>query len=279
MTFEDYDAVLRSKVQGSWNFHKALHNTPLDFFIMLSSVAGIVGNRGQAAYAGANTYLDALAHYRRRNGLAASSLNLAAVEGVGYLAENEAKQSQVLKNLSGSVMDESEVLALIEQVMFRPSGDNISSQYITGLHFEDPSSLPYWASDGKFTHLRNAALAKGKNNDLSTTSTESQIAHIVQRAPSFHEAQEIVTVGLRDKLAAILMIPAQVLESQQATMSITAAGLDSLNAIELRNWIGKELQAHLQVLELLTSGGVRDLAALVLKKTRLGGAWSEQEVK
>lgn len=71
----------------------------------------------------------------------------------------------------------------------------------------------------------------------------------MQRASSFEEAQDVVTGGLREKLAAILMVPAQVLESQQATMSITAAGLDSLNAIELRNWIGKELQAHLQVLE------------------------------
>lgn len=279
MTFEDYDAVLRSKVYGSWNFHKALLNTPLDFFIMLSSVAGIVGNRGQAAYAGANTYLDALAHHRRKNGLAASSLNLAAVEGVGYLAENAAKQSQVLKNLSGSVMDESEVLALVERVMFhRSDGDSsIRSQYITGLHFEDPSSLPYWAADGKFSHLRSAALAKGKDTNTSTSPAESQIAHRVQRASSFAEAQEIVTVGLRERLATILMVPTEVLESQQASMSITAAGLDSLNAIELRNWIGKALQAHLQVLELLTSGGVKDMAALVLKKTRLTGAWSEQE--
>lgn len=157
MTFEDYDAVLRSKVYGSWNFHNALVNTPLDFFIMLSSVAGIVGNRGQAAYAGANTYLDALAHFRRHKGLAASSLNLAAVEGVGYLAENAAKQTQVLKNLSGSVMDESEVLALVERVMMDRSSD---SQCITGLHVPDPSSLPYWVSDAKFSHLRDAALAK-----------------------------------------------------------------------------------------------------------------------
>lgn len=280
MTFEDYEAVLRSKVYGSWSFHKALLDAPLDFFIMLSSVAGIVGNRGQAAYAGANTYLDALAHFRRRNGLPASSLNLAAVEGVGYLAENAAKQSQVLKNLSGSVMDESEVLALVERAMVNQPCDSSSvSQYITGLHFEDPSSLPYWASDGKFSHLRDAALAKAADSNASSSSMESQISHKVQLASSFEEAQEVVTVSLRDKLAAILMVPAQVLEAQQATTSITAAGLDSLNAIELRNWIGKELQAHLQVLELLTSGGVKDLAALVLRKTRLNGAWSEQEKK
>lgn len=275
MTFADYESVIRSKIDGAWNFHNALLSLSLDFFVMLSSVAGIVGNRGQAAYAGANTYLDALAHHRHRNGLPASSLNLAAVEDVGYLAENAEKQSEVMKNISGSAMNEAEVLALVEQAILTKS----DTQCITGLHFEDPSSLPYWASDGKFSHLRDAALAKAANTDTSTSSTESQIGHRVQRASSLEEAQELVTVSLRDKLAAILMVPAEVLESQKSKNSITAAGLDSLNAIELRNWIGKELQAHLQVLELLTGGGVRDLAMLILRKTRIRGAWSEEVSK
>lgn len=275
MTFEDYEEVIRSKVYGASNFHNALLNIPLDFFVMLSSVAGVVGNRGQAAYAGANTYLDALAHYRHRNGLPASSLNLAAVEDIGYLAENAAKQSQVMKNLSGSAMDEAEVLALVEQAILGNSG----AQCITGLHFEDSSSLPYWASDGKFSHLRNTALAKAANDNASSSSTESQIGHRVQRASSLEEVQEIVTVGLQEKLAAILMVPVEVLESQKSKASITAAGLDSLNAIELRNWIGKELQAHLQVLELLTGGGIRDLASLILRKTRLCGVWNEEMAK
>lgn len=275
MTFEDYETVLRSKVAGTWNFHNALLDTPLDFFIMLSSVAGIVGNRGQAAYAGANTFLDAFAHFRRRKGLEATSLNLTAVEGVGYLAENGTKQAQVLKNLSGSTMGESEVLALVEAAIVGKVGNACKDQCVTGLHFEDPSSLPYYASDGKFAQLREAALEKSVDINASSSSTELPIAQKLQRASTGEQAQEVVTIGLRDKLGAILMLPTQVLEAQQATTSISAAGLDSLNAIELRNWIGKELQAHLQVLELLTSGGLQDLAALVLKKTRLSGAWSK----
>jgi hypothetical protein len=147
------------------------------------------------------------------------------------------------------------------------------------LHFEDPSSLPYYTSDGKFSHLRDAALAKSADANASSSSIELPIAQRLQRASTAEEAQELVTIGLRDKLGAILMLQAEALEEQLATMSITAAGLDSLNAIELRNWIGKELQAHLQVLELLTSGRVRDLAALVLRKTRLRGGWSEKDSK
>jgi hypothetical protein len=277
MTYEDYEAVVRSKVYGAWNFHNVLLDAPLDFFIVLSSVAGIVGNRGQAAYSAANTYLDALTQYRLRKGLPSTSLDLAAVSGVGYLAENAAKQTEVLRNLNGATLGEGEVLALIEAAIGGKVGDVCGEQCITGLDISDPASLPYYASDGKFSHLRRAALAKVQDDAGSAGTATLSIAQELRRAETAEAAREIVTIGLRDKLGAILMLPAEVMAAQQATTSVTAFGLDSLNAIELRNWIGKELQAHLQVLELLTSGNLGDLAGLVLRKTRMEGVWTEKE--
>ncbi|RMJ15894.1 hypothetical protein CDV36_004437 [Fusarium kuroshium] len=277
MTFEDYDLVVRSKVYGAWNFHKALLNTPLDFFVVLSSVAGIVGNRGQAAYSAANTYLDAFTQHRLHNGLPATCLNLGAVSGVGYLAENSAKQAQVLKNLSGSTVDESEVLALLELAINGKIGVMGNEQCVTGLDFSDGTSLPYYASDGKFVHLRHAAIVKSQDASDLPASASLTIAQEVQRAATREEAQGIVRIGLRDKLGAILMLPPEVLQSHQGNAPVTAFGLDSLNAIELRNWITKELQAHLQILELLTSSSLGDLASLVLKKSRLGDVWRKNE--
>ncbi|KAL6364437.1 hypothetical protein LRP88_01838 [Fusarium phalaenopsidis] len=277
MTFEDYDLVVRSKVYGAWNFHKTLLNTPLDFFVVLSSVAGIVGNRGQAAYSAANTYLDAFTQHRLRSGLPATCLNLGAVSGVGYLAENSAKQAQVLKNLSGSTVDESEVLALLEQAINGKIGVMGNEQCVTGLDFSDGTSLPYYASDGRFVHLRHAAIIKSQDASDLPASASLTIAQEVQRAATREDAQGIVTIGLRDKLGAILMLPPEVLQSHQGNAPVTAFGLDSLNAIELRNWITKELQAHLQILELLTSSSLGDLASLVLKKSRLGDIWRKNE--
>ncbi|KAM6510775.1 hypothetical protein FSOLCH5_011220 [Fusarium solani] len=279
MTFEDYDLVVRSKVYGAWNFHKALLNTPLDFFVVLSSVAGIVGNRGQAAYSAANTYLDAFTQHRLRSGLPATCLNLGAVSGVGYLAENSAKQAQVLKNLSGSTVDESEVLVLLELAINGKIGVMGNEQCVTGLDFSDGTSLPYYASDGRFVHLRHAAIVKSQDASDLPASASLTIAQEVQRAATREEAQGIVTIGLRDKLGAILMLPPEVLQSHQGNAPVTAFGLDSLNAIELRNWITKELQAHLQILELLTSSSLGDLASLVLKKSRLGDIWRKNEEK
>ncbi|KAF8846720.1 hypothetical protein BDZ45DRAFT_755700 [Acephala macrosclerotiorum] len=50
MTFDEYNSVMEGKVRGAWNFHNALKDQPLDFFVAISSAAGAVGNRGQAAY-------------------------------------------------------------------------------------------------------------------------------------------------------------------------------------------------------------------------------------
>ncbi|KAH6607076.1 hypothetical protein Trco_003389 [Trichoderma cornu-damae] len=277
MTFEDYEAVVRSKISGAWNFHNALVDTPLQFFIVLSSVAGIVGNRGQAHYSAANTYLDALVLHRRCKGLTAASIDLAAVEGVGYLAENAAKMSQVIRNLSDSIVGEADALALIESAMTGKVDCFCQGQVITGLGFNNASSMPYYASDARFSHLRDALLATSANTDGSSVSENLPICQQLQKCTTVDEAQDVVTLGLRDKLSAILMLPEEVMAARQGNTSITAFGLDSLNAIELRNWIGKELQAHLQVLELLTSGRVADLAALVLRKSRIEGVWTKKE--
>ncbi|KAK2861322.1 Type I Iterative PKS [Arthroderma sp. PD_2] len=274
MSFEDWDEVVRSKVAGGWNFHTTLLKEPLDFFIVLSSVAGIVGNRGQAAYAAANTFLDALTVHRRKLGLKSTSLNLTAVEDAGYLAENSGKQGEVLRNLSGNRIGEAEVLALIESSINGKVGTTCDDQCVTGLEFGD--TMPYFAADGKFTYLRQAALA------LSAAVGDDSGANIpignrLARMATVEEAVELVADGLRDKLGAILMLHPDVMRAKQATVTMAALGLDSLNAIELRNWIARDLQTHLQILELLRAGTLADLAGQILKKTRIEGVWTTPE--
>lgn len=160
MHFNNFQAVVSSKVAGTWNIHNALQasRTPLDFFIALSSAAGIVGNRGQAAYAAANTFLDAFSRHRHRLGLPAASIALTAVADVGYLADSgAARQHEVLKNLGGESINEAEVLALLGAAVTannKTGGVGFPGHCLTGLHLgDDVLKLPYYATDAKFTHL------------------------------------------------------------------------------------------------------------------------------
>jgi acyl transferase domain-containing protein/acyl carrier protein len=73
--WESFARVLGPKVCGGWNLHQQTRHLPLDFFVLFSSAASLLGSAGQAAYAAGNAFLDGLAHHRRSRGLPAVSIN------------------------------------------------------------------------------------------------------------------------------------------------------------------------------------------------------------
>ena len=85
---ERFDRVAAPKIAGAWNLHtETLDCSPaLDFFVMFSSAAVVVGNPGQGNYVAANAFMDALAHARRAQGLPALSINWGAWSEVGLAA-------------------------------------------------------------------------------------------------------------------------------------------------------------------------------------------------
>ncbi|TLS26944.1 hypothetical protein PpBr36_05072 [Pyricularia pennisetigena] len=266
MTWEDYTTVIEGKVQGAWNLHHALKDIPLDFFVALSSAAGMVGNRGQAAYAAANCFLTALVQYRLSRGLPASALDLTMVTDSGYLAENEEKLAQVTRNLGSDGISECEVLALLRAAISGRLAETCNNHTVTGMRIS-PSMQPFWTSDAKFKHLR---LAMEAQLDQSETSTGMDVmisfGSALKAAKTAKEAEAVVCAGLVNKISSVLMLEA---EDMDVTRSLTHYHLDSLVAIEIRNFIAREFEASLQVMELLASGSIVSLAKLVCGKSKL----------
>jgi NADPH:quinone reductase-like Zn-dependent oxidoreductase/NAD(P)-dependent dehydrogenase (short-subunit alcohol dehydrogenase family)/acyl carrier protein len=71
------------KVHGAWNLHQATASQPLDWFCLFSSAAALVGSRGRSAYAAANSWLDAFAHWRRAHNLPATAIAWGAWAQIG----------------------------------------------------------------------------------------------------------------------------------------------------------------------------------------------------
>ncbi|XP_045200784.2 uncharacterized protein LOC123554598 [Mercenaria mercenaria] len=96
MTDTDIDIPLLPKILGTWNLHSVTEDMNLDFFVMHSSVAGVMGNAGQCNYAAGNTFQDAVAHYRKSLGLSGMSINWSALS-LG-MAKEKAELETFLKN-------------------------------------------------------------------------------------------------------------------------------------------------------------------------------------
>ncbi|KAF8858215.1 ketoacyl-synt-domain-containing protein [Acephala macrosclerotiorum] len=278
MTHAQWTSVVQPKVAGAWNFHNSLlaSSQSLDFFILLSSVAGAVGNRGQAAYAAANCFLNAFAQYRLSLGLSASSIDLTAVSDAGYLVESGGeRQKEVMENLGSESISEKEVLALIGAAITGKIGTACNGHCITGLRIV-PERIDeiFWTGDAKFRHLREAAEKEASQMEGANASTVVSLGASLKAATSKAQAIDLITEGLLTKISAVLMVPR---EEMDPSKPIVVYGLDSLVAIEIRNWITRELEASLQVLELLTSGSFMALAETILGKSKLGVKFVEEK--
>ena len=79
MTGEEWDRAIRVKIDSCWNLHEETVEDSLDFFILFSSIASVLGNRNQGNYNVANTFLNALAEYRQWRNLPGISIALGAM--------------------------------------------------------------------------------------------------------------------------------------------------------------------------------------------------------
>lgn len=83
LSWADFEKVLSPKVLGAWNLHELTKDQPLDYFILFSSIASVLGSPGQANYSAGNSFLDSLAIYRVQQGLPAISINWGPWADVG----------------------------------------------------------------------------------------------------------------------------------------------------------------------------------------------------
>ena len=191
MSLEKMQKVLRPKVLGAVHLDELFQDKSLDFFILFSSVAAIVGNRGQSAYSTANMFMTSLAAQRRARGLAASILHIGAVIGVGYVTRELTDTPFVTIRKAGFMwMSERGFHLCFGEAMLASSpSSGRNPEVVTGLNTitSDDTVPPPWAKFPRFQHCIQQHEAKDTKGSqrAATISARVQLAEATTREAVF----------------------------------------------------------------------------------------------
>jgi hypothetical protein len=265
MSIEEYHAAVDCKVAGTWNIHNALieKNMKVDFFTMLSSVSGVVGQKGQANYAAANAFLDAFAIHRRSLGLAGNSVDLGAIQDVGYMSHH----SDLLNNLSSDAWTPINEALMLKIVSFSlkqqmtPISEASACQLVTSIAVpqrEDSSLL----RDARFSALSfSDGEDAGASNDGKDAGLQA-LQLLVKNKAAVGAIHDAVVDLVVHQFTAMLRLS----EPMEPAKAPANYGLDSLAAVEFRNWTRLELKAEVTTLDILSATSVEQLAQKIVAR-------------
>ncbi|KAB2346143.1 type I polyketide synthase [Actinomadura rudentiformis] len=226
------NAVLRPKVDGAWNLHELTRGMDLTAFVLFSSTSGLVVSAGQANYAAANRFLDALAAHRRSEGLPATSMAFGLWShktGMGG-GVSEADLHQ-LDRLGMPALSTDEGLALFDEAL----GVDVPALVPLRLSEPDPGTpAPALLRDLRRSKQRRvvpAAAPAPASAAAAPAVTERTLEQQLADLPEVDQ-KELVLDLVRSHVAAVRHADP---DSIDLTMGFTQLGLDSLAAIELRN--------------------------------------------
>ncbi|RCI16826.1 hypothetical protein L249_1723 [Ophiocordyceps polyrhachis-furcata BCC 54312] len=280
--FDDWRAAQQPKVQGTWNLHKALVHTKLDFFILASSLSGTFGQPGQVNYASANSFLDSFVQYRHGLGLPCSVVDLGAVEGIGYLSDKQSKLN-VYKSFGADLLHEQNIMDAIQLAMKRSLPPNTmgltsprgplanKSQILVGLTsskpLNDPTNRIPFKHDARLGLLNNMVTAS-ETTLQSRDQGISQLINKFEANPGLLSDPDAITQVSHEIgriLFRLLLLPEDTLDT---SMSLASIGIDSLASIEIRNWWRRTLGVDKSVLEIMNAGTIEGLGKLAISSLK-----------
>ena len=259
MTPQRFSRVTAPKVLGAWNLHRQTQNMPLDFFVLFSSIANLIGNPGQGNYVAANAFLEALAQHRRAEGRAGQVINWAPLTEVGIAARqnlNERLEGQGVLSLTppqavdmlGRLIERNPV----QMAVFPVKWGKLLSLTRT-------SKAP-----GKFLHV----LGEETGGDLATDANgdaEEPFRPKLMSAPA-EERPGLLAEHLRKSIAKVLGLSPAKLELDQP---LTDVGLDSLMAMELIVRIEMDLEITVPVVRFLGGPSIEQMVPWLIEEMNL----------
>ncbi|KAF2706215.1 ketoacyl-synt-domain-containing protein [Pleomassaria siparia CBS 279.74] len=280
MSYEDWKTSLASKRLASWNLHTLLPST-MSFFVLLSSLSGVAGTVGQANYAAGNVYQDALAQYRNLRGQSAISLDLGVMGGVGVIAEKD-EYAAHRGGLGGMlrVVEERDFHAILDYYCDASSNASRQGQALFGLptsrHVRenglDKDGTPSLLTQPIFSLLSHLDATPDSASPSSSSSSATNYGPLFATAASAVEAAAVVTLSLTHKVSRAISVPAPDIDTSKP---LHAYGVDSLVAVELRNWLAKEFGANIAVFTLMGAANLEAVGEIVVEGVDWGNKYGK----
>ncbi|KAL8994776.1 MAG: hypothetical protein Q9169_005338 [Polycauliona sp. 2 TL-2023] len=291
MTGEEWHRALKVKIESSWNLHEETKGDDgLDAFVLFSSIASVLGNRNQGSYNVGNTFLNALAVWRRREGRTGVAVALGAMTDIGILSTHSTPSTASTLTRSGLTHLTTAHLSKILEAAFYKSTQQLAGNetvpedavMVTGLEMWDhhishtSSTYPgsgngavYWRSCPEFSHLAtyHSPASAGDGQGGKERAVRDKIDDILERMKEKEkeegkgkDGEEEVRKLLKDAflmfLARTLGFPAEMFDEGNA---LGTYGLDSLSAVGVQYWVWRELTITISVDEIFAAPSIKHL--------------------
>ncbi|KAM7219555.1 acyl transferase/acyl hydrolase/lysophospholipase [Rhypophila decipiens] len=283
--FDRFNAVLEPKVQGSVYLDDLFSQPPkdeghdLDFFIMFSSLAYVVGNRGQSAYTAANAFMASLAANRRKRGLAASVVHLGAIVGPGYVSRELTAEKRAVLHRSGfSFLSEGDFWEIFAEgvaagrpnTLAADAKDSGCFEVAAGLRMDDEGDdeKTFWGNP-IFQHL-----TRGRN---SQKMADEQDQNGAGRQKALNVPLKVRLAGITSEVEGYKTALDHFVAKLEGTLALPPAdnsnlgarrvlvktpdelGIDSLVAVDMQSWFRKELGVDVPVMKILNAPSIQHL--------------------
>ncbi|MGD1700259.1 SDR family NAD(P)-dependent oxidoreductase [Dapis sp. BLCC M229] len=240
-----FEQVMASKVKGAWHLHQLTQNQPLDFFVLFSSVASLLGSPGQGNNAVASGFLDGLAHYRRTMGLPGLSIHWGPVTQVGEVAERDADFS--LERQGMGAIYPTQMLDSLELLM---SGSDIEVGVVPLEWSEWQERVAQWPFLADWQDLTASVAVKREDDSFLEA----------LRALSLEERDRTLMKYVTSKIAESLGMTASQIDVNQSLIDM---GVDSLSAADIRNLLKRQLGLDIPFQTILRGASTANITNLV----------------
>ncbi len=222
-SWDSFQQVLWPKMLGAWHLHRATMHRDLDMFVLFSSVAGVMGNAGQANHAAANAFLDQLAAHRRAFGLPGQTIAWGAWSGIGEAEEQRERIESQLEATGTGWITPQQGLRALEKLVRQDAPASMVAAVDWPTFAAGHNDLPLFLEE----------LSSANDMDEASESSEDVLSQL--HASSQTESENILVSFLQKELQEVMRLPSPPLTS----IGFFDLGMDSLMAVELRNRLNR----------------------------------------